>query len=1299
MNQRNQASGLDNYHYLDCAQAGETVDDTETPPEVILPQPVSAVREFSANSHHSKASDSKSFVSASKVSLRSNRVNPYPDNAVSMSSNHGYHGSDNFELQYPLNRFRETGSTIDRDVPAALQRWESSEELDISLHQAARDGNVQAMVKLLNSITTRRKRRVNELDDNNLAPLHYAARYNHLEIAKLLVENGADVRRQGEDNVTPLHYAARFRKSRFQQESSGVIDENDSGGSYLNIYLSSRGLLQALEGPPNRDASIIFYLESIGADVNSKDIYGLTPLHFAAIRGNDVAALELLHCRGIQIEAVDEQIMTPLHLACTHGSTEIVAMLIRNGAAIRCKDEQDNTPLHLACLEGHTEIVKLLFSAGEEHSVLGEMLTDRENNNYGNPLHLAVDSGEREIIELCLDHNANVNAICGGKNTPLHAACESSNLETVKLLLQRGARVDSRNSDQMTPLHKACLTNRHRIVDFLLQNGANVERTDKDNFTPLLIAASEGHTATIQVLLRYKANISARDKHDKTAIFWAAEEQNFEALQVLLDHEGAKDLIDESDRYDNTALHIASEKGFLAIIKLLLDRGADVDAKNEDEMTPLHLAAQNGHVQCILEFVKRDENSVNDEDENSNTPLHLAALEGHSRAVQCLIDAGADIQARNQSLWTPLDCAASRGWVKSASVLIDADCPIDPTDKAKVTPLHLASKNGHVDMVELLLKRQADVSLKDSSENNCLDYAIDNGHRDVALVIIRHKNWWDAMCSARTDPTTGMRQTPLRKLIKLMPDVAEEVLNRCLTENDKPREDKDYCITFNYELLDDMFSNWDDNSSDTASMSDSSSGDENFPFREDGRLSSKAEPYTLSEEILKINHPLYIMVKSKRDNLLGHPLVTSLLNHKWASYGRGFYYISLFLYLVFLGFFTGFILVNPPPFFMLSVSENGTVIWYKTGQQRWEDGFTDNTLFIFGKIGHWIIIGLSCLNLLKEVVQVYNEKMAYLDWENLLEWWIYVLAILTVLPLNDVTYGDGLILRYNWQWQCGAFAIFFAWLNLILFIQKFPQLGIYVVMFTDILKTFLKFCVVFFLFIVSFAMAFYTLLMNQEPFNRFQYSLVKTFVMMIGEFEYDTIFHSQDYLTSPDLDKASDVYFLEKLFYPGSTYTIFVVFAIIMSILIMNLLVGLAVDDIKAVQEQARLQRFGMQVNLAFEVQEALPMFIWRRYIIKSRTVHPNSGFTGLFGKLIGWFRGEERVLTDAISTALNPELGEIQILNKRQDELIREVGNIKYRLKQMKATNESIESMLRTLLQSQNVKHEEMDLTEEIAE
>ena len=66
----------------------------------------------------------------------------------------------------------------------------------------------------------------------------------------------------------------------------------------------------------------------------------------------------------------------------------------------------------------------------------------------------------------------------------------------------------------------------------------------------------------------------------------------------------------------------------------------------------------------------------------------------------------------------------------------------------------------------------------------------------------------------------------------------------------------------------------------------------------------------------------------------------------------------------------------------------------------------------------------------------------------------------------------------SWQWQLGAVAVFLAWMNLLLFIRKFPRFGIYIVMFTDILQTFLTFLPVFFLFVVAFSLAFFMLMQN-----------------------------------------------------------------------------------------------------------------------------------------------------------------------------------------------------------------------------
>ncbi|OPL07303.1 hypothetical protein AM593_04355, partial [Mytilus galloprovincialis] len=78
----------------------------------------------------------------------------------------------------------------------------------------------------------------------------------------------------------------------------------------------------------------------------------------------------------------------------------------------------------------------------------------------------------------------------------------------------------------------------------------------------------------------------------------------------------------------------------------LIENGADVDSKNEEEQTPLHLAADNGRTNCVRELLSADHSAANDEDENSNTPLHLAALSGHSKVANLLLTNGADVSAR-----------------------------------------------------------------------------------------------------------------------------------------------------------------------------------------------------------------------------------------------------------------------------------------------------------------------------------------------------------------------------------------------------------------------------------------------------------------------------------------------------------------------------------------------------------------------------------------------------------------------------------------------------------------------------
>ncbi len=108
-------------------------------------------------------------------------------------------------------------------------------------------------------------------------------------------------------------------------------------------------------------------------------------------------------------------------------------------------------------------------------------------------------------------------------------------------------------------------------------------------------------------------------------------------------------------------------------------------------------------------------------------------------------------------------------------------------------------------------------------------------------------------------------------------------------------------------------------------------------------------------------------------------------------------------------------------------------------------------------------------------------------------------------------------------------------------------MGIYVVMFTDVFRTFLNFSLICVLFLIAFSLGFNALLAEQETFSTFGFSCVKTFVMMIGEFDYGDIFFD-----NPN-DPETQHYAL--LPYRTTTILLFVIFMMIMSILIMNLLV------------------------------------------------------------------------------------------------------------------------------------------------
>ncbi len=170
--------------------------------------------------------------------------------------------------------------------------------------------------------------------------------------------------------------------------------------------------------------------------------------------------------------------------------------------------------------------------------------------------------------------------------------------------------------------------------------------------------------------------------------------------------------------------------------------------------------------------------------------LHIAAAEGHSSIIKLLLEQNCDLLARNMISWLPIHCAAERGRYNSVRTLIENHSPVDPVDKNQQTPLHLAARNGHSDVVKLLLKNGAKINKRTSSGDNCLDLAIGSNQYNVAEILINNRDWELILRNAQHDELTNRWETPLRKLIRKMPDIALIVLGKCCKIIPKNKNDQ-----------------------------------------------------------------------------------------------------------------------------------------------------------------------------------------------------------------------------------------------------------------------------------------------------------------------------------------------------------------------------------------------------------------------------------------------------------------------------------------------------------------------------
>jgi cytohesin len=188
-----------------------------------------------------------------------------------------------------------------------------------------------------------------------------------------------------------------------------------------------------------------------------------------------------------------------------------------------------------------------------------------------------------------------------------------------------------------------------------------------------------------------------------------------------------------------TPLHYAAFHGLLDVVKfLVVERPQDLRAHGFDYYgTPLFGASRNGHLE-VAEVLLEHGADVEARDNKDRTPLHWAAKRGRVEVVRVLLEHGADAKDQDDRRRTPLHRASQRGHVEVAKVLLENGGDPLAQDKKGRTPLHWASKRGHVEIARVLLDQGADVKVQDVNNRTAVDRALERGHLDVARVLFEH---------------------------------------------------------------------------------------------------------------------------------------------------------------------------------------------------------------------------------------------------------------------------------------------------------------------------------------------------------------------------------------------------------------------------------------------------------------------------------------------------------------------------------------------------------------------------------
>ncbi|XP_016959263.2 transient receptor potential cation channel subfamily A member 1 isoform X1 [Drosophila biarmipes] len=1147
-------------------------------------------------------------------------------------------------------------------------------------------------------------------------------------IFSMIIERSAGPKRieiDGDDADTPLEAilpaeppaeVCLLRDSPFRilrAAESGNLDDFKRLFMADNSRISlkdGKGRTAAHQAAARNRVNILRYIRDQNGDFNAKDNAGNTPLHIA-VDCDAYEALDYLLSIPVDTGVLNEKKQAPVHLATELNKVKSLRVMgqYRNVIDIQQGGEHGRTALHLAAIYDHEECARILitefdacprkpcnngyypiheaaknassktmevfFQWGEQRGCTREEMISFYDSEGNVPLHSAVHGGDIKAVELCLKSGAKISTQQHDLSTPVHLACAQGAIDIVKLMfemqpMEKRLCLSCTDVQKMTPLHCASMFDHPDIVSYLVAEGADINALDKEHRSPLLLAASRSGWKTVHLLIRLGACISVKDAAARNVLHFVimnggrltdfAEQVANCQTQAQL-----KLLLNEKDSMGCSPLHYASRDGHIRSLENLIRLGACINLKNNNNESPLHFAARYGRYNTVRQLLDSEKGSfiINESDGAGMTPLHISSQQGHTRVVQLLLNRGALLH-RDHTGRNPLHLAAMSGYTETIELLHSVHSHLlDQVDKDGNTALHLATMENKPHAISVLMSMGCKL-LYNVLDMSAIDYAIYYKYPEAALAMVTHEERANEVMALRSDKHPCVTLA----LIASMPKVFEAVQDKCITKANCKKDSKSFYIKYSFWPY------------------------QKTPEQIEAKRKEFNDPKWRPAPLAVVN----TMVTHGRVELLAHPLSQKYLQMKWNSYGKYFHLANLLIYSIFLVFVTIYssLMMNN---IELKAGNNRTMSQYcNMGWEQLTMNLSQNpavasqirldsceerinrtTAILFCAV---VIVVYIVLNSMRELIQIYQQKLHYiLETVNLISWVLYISALVMVTPAFQ---PDGAINTIHYS--AASIAVFLSWFRLLLFLQRFDQVGIYVVMFLEILQTLIKVLMVFSILIIAFGLAFYILLSkiidpqpNHLSFSNIPMSLLRTFSMMLGELDF--------------VGTYVNTYYRDQLKVPMTSFLILSVFMILMPILLMNLLIGLAVGDIESVRRNAQLKRLAMQVVLHTELERKLP-HVWLQRVDKMELIeYPNEtkcklGFCDFI--LRKWFSNPftEDSSMDAISFDNNDDYINAEL--ERQRRKLRDISRML----------EQQHQLVRLIVQKMEIKTEADDVDEGIS-